>query len=141
MEADTTVVACRSYTHARRYPWVIGRIGGWQLPTQLTLTQLGAMAAALVLLTGTRAVWAHLPRAANLGVEAAVAALSAWAVRRARMEGRSPARALLGAASYLVSPRGGRVHGRPLHLPGPAALRSRIFVAPHTPADRSYHRP
>jgi len=119
---------CRSYTHARRYPWVIGSIGGWQLPTQLTLTQLAAMGATLLLLAETRGWWAHLPRLLNLLVEAALPAAAAWGARHLRIEGRSPGRALLGLVTYLSFPRAGRIHGRPRRTPGPVHVADRLPV-------------
>jgi hypothetical protein len=126
-EPDRSLL-CRSYTHARRYPWVIGRICGWQLPTQLTPAQLGAMAATLFALVETRSLWAHLPRMLNLLIELGVPVVSAWAVRHLRMEGRSPVRALAGLVGYLMAPRGGLVQGRPHHEPAAGHVRSRVFV-------------
>lgn len=123
-------IACRSYTHARRYPWVIGSIGGWQLPTQLSLPQLAAMGGTLLALVETRGWWAHLPHLLNLLVEAALPAAAAWGARHLRIEGRSPGRALLGALAYLGFPRKGRVNGRPRRTPGPVRLATRLPVQP-----------
>lgn len=123
-------VLCRSYTHARRYPWVIGRIGGWHLPTQLTLPQLGAMGAGLAVTVETRGLWAHLPPMANLLVEAAVPALCGWTARHVRPEGRSPIRALAGVVAYLATPRLGRAQGRPFREEPARAMTCRIYVAP-----------
>lgn len=119
-------LACRSYTHARRYPWVIGKIGGWQLPTQLTPAQLVTLGASLFVLVQTRALWAHLPRLANLTVEVALPGAGAWAVRHLRMEGRAPLRAFAGAVGYLAAPRRGVVQGRA--LPRATTLHSRTTV-------------
>jgi len=121
-------VPCRSYTHARRYPWVIGKIGGWQLPTQLSPAQLAALGATLLVLVQTRSLWAHLPRMLNLLVEIALPAGSAWAVRHLRMEGRTPLRALCGLAVYLATPRLGRLQGRPYRDPRACLVTSRLFV-------------
>ncbi|HEU5001269.1 MAG TPA: TcpE family conjugal transfer membrane protein [Actinomycetota bacterium] len=123
-------IACRSYTHARRYPWVIGSIGGWQLPTQLSLSQLAAMGLTLLVLVQTRALWAHLPRMGNLLVEVSLPAVAAWGARHLQVEGRSPVRALLGALMYLSFPRAGRIHGRPRRNPGPVRLTARLPVQP-----------
>jgi hypothetical protein len=121
-------VACRSYTHARRYPWVIGKIGGWHLPTQLSLVQLGAMAIGLVVVVNTRGLWAHLPRAANLVIEIAVPGACGWATRHLRLEGRTPLRALGGLAAYLATPPLGRVQGRPVREAPARSLAWRIYV-------------
>lgn len=122
-------VACRSYTHARRYPWVIGRIGGWQLPTQLTIAQLLAIGGTLAGLLVTRELWAHLPRMANLFVEVAVPSSAAWAARHLRIEGRSPLSAFAGLMGYLAAPKHGKVHGKALPHPRPAVLRARLFTS------------
>jgi len=121
-------VACRCYTAARRHPWVIGRVAGWRLPTQLTLAQVASMGAAFGLLAASRGLWAHLPRLGNLGVEGAGPAAAAWATRRVRVEGRSPARALIGLLTYLSTPRLGRVGGRPLREAPASRLAGRLFV-------------
>lgn len=123
-------VPCRSYTHARRYPWVIGRIGGWQLPTQLTVAQLIVIAGTLAGLVVTRGLWAHLPRVANLLVEVAVPTVAARAAGRLRVEGRSPLSAFAGLIGYLAAPRAGTVGGKPLRRARPEALTARLFVAP-----------
>ena len=122
-------VACRSYTHARRYPWVIGKIGGWNLPTQVSLAQLAAMGTGLLLVVQTRGLWAHLPRMANLLVEIVVPGMCGWATRHLRIEGRAPFRALAGLASYLAAPPLGRAQGRPLREAPARLLLCRIYVA------------
>ena len=122
-------VACRSYTHARRYPWVIGKIGGWNLPTQLSLAQLAAMGTGLLLVVQTRGLWAHLPRMANLLVETAVPGTCGWATRHLRIEGRTPVRALAGLAAYAATPPLGRAQGRPLREARARPLLCRIYVA------------
>ena len=121
-------VACRSYTHARRYPWVIGKIGGWHLPTQLSLVQLAAMGMGLFVVVNTRSLWAHLPRAANLLIEIAVPGACGWATRHLRLEGRTPLRALGGLAAYLATPPLGRVQGRRLRETPARPLACRIYV-------------
>lgn len=123
-------LACRSYTHARRYPWVIGRIGGWQLPTQLTPAQLATLGTSLFVLVQTRGLWAHLPRLANLSVELALPGAGAWAVRHLRMEGRAPLRAFAGLASYLVAPRTGVVQGHAMRRTGNRRSHTRVLIAP-----------
>jgi hypothetical protein len=126
-------VSCRSYTHARRYPWVIGKIGGWQLPTQLTPVQLAALGATLLLLVHTRSLWAHLPRMLDLLVELALPVGSTWAVRHLRMEGRAPLRALCGLAVFVATPRAGRLRGRPYRERRACPATGRLFVTAGSP--------
>jgi hypothetical protein len=130
VERLDATLPCRSYTHARRYPWVIGKVGGWQLPTQLTLAQLGAIGATLFVLVETRELWAHLPRLANLLVEITLPCVAAWAARHLRVEGRSPLSALAGLVGYLATPRLGQVQGRRHRDPRPGSLSGRLLVVP-----------
>ncbi len=109
-----TPVACASYTYARRHPKVLGRIGGWAPPVQLSFVQLGTLALSLVLLTTTWDVWAPvLPPSIRLLVITAVPSGSCWAVRRSRLEGRSLVRTAVGVLTLACQPRYGSVHGRP----------------------------
>jgi hypothetical protein len=113
-EPAATPIACATYTHARRHPLVLGRIGGWAPPFQLTITQLGTIAATDLLLVWTWRLWATpLPDtfAALVAVGAPVGA--GWAVRRLRVEGRSLARAGLGRLALWCAPTAGVVGGRP----------------------------
>lgn len=107
------MVVCASYTHARRHPLVLGRIGGWAPPFQLSLAQLAVLACSLGLLASTWDLWARGPRLVNLVVLGGLPALGAWAVRHARMEGRDALRTL---AAWAVAPRAGQVAGRPVRL-------------------------
>ncbi|MPY95289.1 MAG: hypothetical protein GEV08_20220 [Acidimicrobiia bacterium] len=107
--ANTTV---RSYTRAVRHPLVLGRVGGYQLPFQLSVPQLivGAIGvgAALVVrpllaqVFGSRVALAMVAVAVFGGVVVA---------KRVRAEGRNSLQALAGLAEYLTG-SGPRVHGR-----------------------------
>jgi hypothetical protein len=124
---------CRSYTFARRYPLVIGKIGGWH-PWwgPMTITQYAVLVGSAVLLLHTRSVWAQLPGPANLLVGLAVPFTLAWLVRHARIEGRSPLRAATGGLAYLAAPRHGLSQGHAAPPPRVRALRSAtVPVAPH----------
>jgi hypothetical protein len=113
-EQDEHRIVCATYTHARRHPLVLGQIGGWTPPFQLTLTQIGVLLVALFLEVRTWRWWgAHLPRVLAVVAAVGVPALLAWAVRRARIEGRSVPRAALAWFIFLLTPRRGRVGGRP----------------------------
>ncbi len=124
-------ILCRSYTFARRYPLVIGKIGGWApLWGPATPTQYGLGVGSALLLLWTRKYWAHLLGPLNLVVAVGVPFGLAWAVRAARFEHRAPARALLGFAMLLTTPPKGRINGRPYFEPRPNPLRgNRIFIA------------
>ena len=47
-EDDDQSIQCATYTHARRHPMVLGSIGGWSPPFQLTMTQLGVLLASVL---------------------------------------------------------------------------------------------
>lgn len=116
-------VRCRSYTFARRYPLVIGKIGGWHPwwgPASIPQYAVGV--GSLLALMQTRTLWAHFSGPVNLLVTVAVPLLLAWSVRRLRIEGRPPLRSLIGLASYWLAPRHGTVHGRPRRAPRPARV-------------------
>ncbi len=123
-------LACRSYTHARRHPWVIGKIGGWALPTPLSPTQLLVLVSSFLVLLWTRALWAHLPGVINLVVQAGLPMVLSWMVRHVRMEGRSPLRMLAGAVVYASAPKEGVHNGRPYREGGPRQMAGgHLFVA------------
>jgi len=108
------VVVCATYTFARRHPKVLGRIGGWAPPVQLSFVQLGTFAVSITVLVWSWGLWASpLPPLARLLVVAGVPCSLCWAVRRSRVEGRSLVRAGLGFVTLACQPRGGTVGGRP----------------------------
>jgi hypothetical protein len=125
-------IECATYTHARRHPMVLGNIGGWTPPFQLTLVQAAVVLVTLGLEAKTYSWWSG----AMPPVAAAVAALGfpcvlAWAVRRTRIEGRSLPRLALGWIQYAAAPRRGTVSGRAYQPGRPARpLAAPIFVAP-----------
>lgn len=129
MPTDLEAITCRSYTRARRHPLVIGKIGGWTLPTPITPAQLGVLTGSFLALLWTRALWAHLGELGNLVVQGLVPLTLAWAVRHLRIEGRPPLRAAVGLAQYLASPREGALRGRAFREPRPARVRpTRLFA-------------
>lgn len=127
MEPDGHVV-CRVYTRARRHPNVIGVIGGWTLPWPLTPTQLGVLLGSFALLLSTRQLWAFLPGSFNTMIVGGGPIFLCWAVRHLRMEGRSPVRMAAGAASYLVRPRQGTLHGKAYRISRCCRFGGSIFV-------------
>lgn len=139
---DDEPLTCRSFGFARRYPLVVGKLSGWT-PWwgPATPTQYGVGVGVALLLLSSRRLWAHLPGALNLLVGIGLPFGLAWAVRSARFEHRTPARALLGLLSYLAVPRTGRLHGRRAPTPRPRRLHgSWIFVAA-LPAGRRNEAP
>ncbi|MFF4282896.1 hypothetical protein ACFY0Z_29460 [Streptomyces kronopolitis] len=98
----------RSYTRARRMPWVMGKIGDWTLPFgPYTPAQIAVGFCGAFLLIKTFAWWR------GLGPVPVVAlAVAVWAVRRAKIGGRTPFNCALGLAAYVCQPRGGRIDGR-----------------------------
>ena len=134
-------VTCHSYTHARRYPLVIGKIGEFTLPTPLSPAQISTLLASFFFLLVTRGLWGGvLPRMVNVFILIVVPLGMTWAVRHLRMEGRSPVKMLIGLVSYWAAPRhgwsrGSRIWTRPhpqrlvqpiLIVPAPAGVRTRV---------------
>ena len=122
---DPAPLVARSYTRARRHPWVLGRVGDWTLPLgPYTPAQLVVAGAGAMVLIETYSLWADA-----LG-PLPVFALGAgvWAVRSARIGGRVPAAALLGLLSAALEPRSGRIGARAARDGGPIALVSGFHV-------------
>jgi hypothetical protein len=130
-ESDEQQIVCATYTHARRHPMVLGQIGGWTPPFQLSLTQIAVLLVALFVEVQTWRWWgAHLPRILAVILAAGVPALLAWAARRARFEGRSLPRAALGWLMFLSRPRHGQVAGRTYRPARPGSPgRDPVYVA------------
>lgn len=131
-ERDDEQILCATYTHARRHPMVLGQIGGWTPPFQLTLTQVAVL---LVGFWAEYATWqwwgAHLPRVIGVVMFLGVPATLAWLTRHARAEGRSLPRAGLGWLMMLCRARAGRVSGRPYRPARPGSPgRLPVYVAP-----------
>jgi hypothetical protein len=123
-------VTCASYTHARRHPKVLGKIGGWAPPVQLSFTQLATFAAVAVALVMSWELWAAwLPPLGPLVVITAAPSAAAWAVRRSRVEGRSLVRTAAGFITLVCQPRTGTLAGRPAPSGGRHDWRAhRAFV-------------
>lgn len=130
-ERDTAdeLIECRTYTHARRFPLVIGQIGGYYLPVPWTPAQLIVAIATFVLLLYTRRAWGHLGPVGNMVVAIGLPLLLSWLIRHLKIEGRNTVRALAGFARYLSRSRTGRLHGRPVRPMRTRRHRAaRIFV-------------
>lgn len=127
---DQQQVMCATYTHARRHPLVLGHIAGWTPPFQLSLPQLGVVVVTFVVEMMTWRLWgALLPQSLALVIAIGLPWGLAWAVRRARVEGRTLLRAAAGYLTLASSPTAGRVGGRPYADARRADLRrARTFV-------------
>lgn len=122
-------ISCRSYTHGRRHPQVLGKVGKRALPFgPYTLVQVGVFVTSFVLLVKTRLLWAHFGMVADSLLLMGLPCLAAWKMRRARIEGRSPLRMAAGVLSYAIRPRNGTAHGRRLARPGGQLVRAAYFV-------------
>jgi hypothetical protein len=135
MDGHERRVECATYTHARRHPMVLGKIGDWTPPFQLTMPQIGVIVGAVLLETWLWRYWgAHLPAPLAITLFVTVPIILAWVVRHARVEGRSLIRFAGGAVAYMLRPRSGRAGGRSSRPAPPSALhRYRILVQEATP--------
>jgi hypothetical protein len=124
-----TALTQRSFTFGRRYPKVIGRIGRFTLPAPMSVLQLGVFVGGVGVLRAVQPVWAHLG-ALNVAVYLVVPAGLAFAARFARVEGRSPARFLLGMAGLALASRGGYLRGRAVAAARPWQLSGAVFTDP-----------
>ncbi|WP_052441083.1 hypothetical protein [Streptacidiphilus anmyonensis] len=123
--ASVEVPVARSYTRARRHPWVLGKLGEirlWLGP--YTRAQLVVAGVGLLVLGKTIPLWwpvfGPLP-VFGLGV-------AVWAARCARIGGRVPEAAVWGWVLLLVQPRGGRIGGRPARDRATSRLDGGFFL-------------
>jgi hypothetical protein len=125
-------ITCATYTHARRHPMVIGQIGGWTPPFQLSIPQIAVLFGVVWFEYQTWGLWlGYLPSSLAMLIAAALPLVLAWAVRQARIEGRSLPRTAVAWVSLVSGPRTGRVGGRPYRVARAAPLgRSCVSVAP-----------
>ncbi|MFJ5120920.1 hypothetical protein [Kitasatospora sp. NPDC088548] len=128
----------RSYTRARRHPWVLGRLGDFRLPMgPYTPMQLGIAAVGSFTLIKTAAWWAP-----TLGpVPVIVWAVAIWAARHPRIGGRSPGPALLDALALAVAPKSGRIGGRAVRPLPEQWLHGGFGIEEAEPADRAEPAP
>ena len=112
-EEDVEGIVCATYTHARRHPMVLGHIGGWTPPFQLSIPQLGVVIVTIWAEAQTYRWWGELvPRLLGLMLAVLIPCGLAWAVRSARVEGRSLPRTALAYLMLAWMPRQGMVNGR-----------------------------
>lgn len=132
------VIECRTYTHARRFPLVIGQIGGYYLPVPWTPAQLIIAVGTFLLMLTTRRMWARFGVVGNVVLIVGLPLVLSFLVRHLKIEGRSTFRALAAFGRYLSRSRTGKLHGRPVarrtsrrHQP------TRIFATQTVPTRRT----
>ena len=128
---EPTPVTCATYTHARRHPWVLGAIGNWALPFQVTLTQVAVLVISVLVVKETWPLWGPaLPGEVAAVLTVGVTGGLTWAARRVRIEGRGPARAAAGWVQFWLTPAEGTAGGRPVREGRSVNLRAvRVYVA------------
>lgn len=123
--AHGDVLIGRSYTRSRRFPRMFGRMpgrdGGYLPGGPYTLTQ-GVVFLVLLLV-----VW-KLPLLDWLGPARWGVPLFAIAVRRARIESRTPASWLIGLLSHLLAPSSGMLAGRSYRPERPVSCTPRFHL-------------
>src|SRR5262245_32495631 len=108
---------------------VLGQIGGWTPPFQLTLPQVGVLIVGYLVEFQTWRWWVpYLPRVVAIGVVLGLPCVLAFTARRARVEGRSLPRTVLGWFMLAWVPRGGQIGGRAHRPPRPTALAWAVYV-------------
>lgn len=126
------LITCATYTHARRHPMVLGKIGGWRPPFQLTLPQLGVFLVVFMLEVRLWGLWARfMSPLMAIAVAIIVPGILSFLIRKARLEGRSLIRAAIGWFSYLLlSARHDKVGGRVYRPTRPGSPGSRpVYLA------------
>jgi hypothetical protein len=119
------MIDCACYTHARRHPEVLGRIGRTVLPVQVTGAALVTWCVAFVGLVVSWARWwgAFVPVPMAVLVVAGVPVALGWLAMVTSIGGRNPFLAAGGVVRYLLRVRAGVVNGRPVRG------RRRVMVA------------
>ena len=98
-------IECRCYTLPHRHPLMLGQLPGLRLPFMVTVTQFAVFSVGAPLLFFSRGLWGVLVGQAGppeLVVIVGLPTLAAWALRFARMEGRSPLAMGLGLVTFAL---------------------------------------
>lgn len=128
---SATVRIGRTYTRARRHPWVLGKIGDWTLPLgPYTPAQLTIAAVGIFALIKTWSWWAP-----TLGPAPVIAlGVAVWLARASRMGGRSPLWVAYGWVIFALQPAGGRINGRTARPSRPQTLHGSFLIEDTTGA-------
>ncbi|NEC11526.1 hypothetical protein G3I34_04235 [Streptomyces sp. SID8014] len=115
-EEETDVLIGRCYTHARRFPLVLGRLPGggrlWGGP--YTIPQAIVIVSTAVLLITTQEIWAHFGVVGNAAITIGMPFTLGLFVRRMRIDGRHPFAVLGSLLGLIGAPTAGRIGGRPV---------------------------
>jgi hypothetical protein len=124
MSTPASLRVGRSYTRARRHPWVLGKIGDFALPLgPYTPAQLAIAAAGTFLLIKTFSLWSPLGPVPVVALGFAV-----WAARATSIGGRSPLWAAYGWVQFALQPHGGRIGGRTVRAPKVSRLHGSFLI-------------
>lgn len=107
---------------------VLGKIGGWSPPIQLSIAQIVVLVCGYVAAVWGWELWARGPAAFNLAVAAGGPWVPAWALRAVRIEGRDVLRAAVGYLAFASSPRRGIYRGRPCPPGRTSRANGSLFV-------------
>jgi hypothetical protein len=133
--ADDQPEVVRWYTHARRFPILIGKAGmnGDPLPGgPYTSTQVVAWFATLAGLYFTRGVWGQFGGFTNGLLLLGLPILVGWSARWIPHDARNPVLIAAGWARCFGAPPGGRVDGVPVRLRNSYRLRHQFVVDPRS---------
>ena len=125
-DEDQHQVMCATYTHARRHPLVLGTSPAGPRRSRSRCPSWRDVEVFIVEMMTWRFWGALLPQTLAIVIAVGLPWALAWAVRRARVEGRTSA----SAAGYLrlvSSPPSGQVGGRPYS----EARRADLRATPH----------
>lgn len=131
---DQTEVV-RWYTHARRFPILIGKAGmnGDPLPGgPYTSTQVVAWFGTLAALYFTRDMWGQFGDFMNALVLLGLPIAVGWAARWIPHDARNPVLVAAGWVRCFGAPVDGRVDGVPVRLRSPYRLRHKYVVDPRS---------
>ncbi|MFJ8870552.1 hypothetical protein ACIRD6_32970 [Streptomyces sp. NPDC102473] len=116
----------RVYTAARRHPWVLGKLGDWVIWFgPYTPAQLAVLGGGALLLVKTFSLWSWLGP-----VPVVLWLVAVWAVRGAKINGRSPMTAALGWLTLLARHPAGRIAGRVARDRSSTLLSGTFIVEP-----------
>ncbi|MFE5029878.1 hypothetical protein ACFRAO_43000 [Streptomyces sp. NPDC056656] len=115
----------RTYTRARRYPSVIGKLGDWVLWLgPYTYAQLTIAGGGTFLLIKTYSLWSWMGPVPPVALGFAI-----WLARASRIGGRSPLYVAAGWLQFTLQPSTGRIGGRTARAPRPSELGGSFLIS------------